>query len=131
MAKRRTRSEAGKPSSSKDAVGRLQQTLKDGSSKVEPAQRTLPAVIKIPGGAISFSWGREHYQPIQFHGFDVGPFEITTPINGEVDIVRVQAGVMDVLDGIAKREFERKRVEYLARVKDLDEFMEAYALRNR
>ena len=101
----------------------LKQTL--ASSDEEPQARTTPKKVRIPNGHVTFVWGREHYQPIQYHGFDVGPFELCVSIDGEADIEKVQDGAMAILDEIAKREFIKKRDAYLERVRHLADFMEA------
>lgn len=123
MTKRRTRSEAAKGSSSE-----VNQQLKD-IAREKDLPSLSEARLKV-GTQVKFASGREHFQPIKFHGFDIGPFEITITIDqGSPPLEALQKRARSLLQAMKEEEFKFEREAYLQRVKDLDEFMEEYANR--
>jgi len=66
---------------------------------------------------VTVVWPEEHYSPVQFHHYKVGPF--TTTVNrkpGEA-IQEACARAMNQLDAFAKQERMRKHDEYMAHMK--------------
>lgn len=79
-----------------------------GAPEFMPQPRTLTVV-----------WGEETFQPIQFHGFRVGPLSMTVFIAPGSDMQVVYRQVWNRLDALAHEQFGEKMAAYLDRVKEL------------
>lgn len=77
----------------------------------------------LVGSELRLSWGREHLQPIEFHGLDIGPFEMTLTVRDGESISDVYEKGMNVLDQIAERAYIRKRKRYIERIKEMSEYV--------
>lgn len=54
---------------------------------------------------------------MQYHGFDVGPFELKVQVRPGDNIAELWAAAMEVLDALAQQEYAAKRDAFLKRVK--------------
>ena len=70
------------------------------------------------GEPIDVTWGREHVQPVQYNGMDIGPFSMTTKIRKGETPVSAAARAMLQLDAIAQNEFKTKLPAFLQRIRD-------------
>jgi hypothetical protein len=72
------------------------------------------------GELLSVAHGKEHFQPLRFQGFDIGPFELQTRIRRGESVMEAKRRAMRLLEQMAQEEFEEKLERFLARVKKSD-----------
>lgn len=65
---------------------------------------------------LTVTWGKEGYQPRQYHNMDLGPFVMTVQVEPGDNVVEVYEKMRAELDEIAKKEFEVKLSAYLDRI---------------
>ncbi len=84
----------------------------------EPAR--LPEEPLPDGTVIDLlvTWGREHVQPVQFQGMDIGPFAMTVRVQSGESPAEVYRRTMVVLDQLAEANYQQKLPRFLERVKD-------------
>ena len=87
--------------------------------------------VDYTGDQLTVTWGREHIQPIQFNGCDVGPFSMTVMIGNNESPAQAAARAMRWLDCIAAEEMRRKIPEFLSHVREADRVTRAEAAGER
>jgi hypothetical protein len=79
---------------------------------------------------LTVTWPREHFQPIEFHGMDLGPFSMSVTIQrGETPEEAHDRG-MRRLGHMADDLFPRKLEAYLDRVGSVDKAVRKRARRH-
>lgn len=68
------------------------------------------------GSEIRVSYGREHYQPFRFQGFDIGPFEMTVTVKEGETPMQAKRRAMKILEEMAEEEIRVKGPRYKARI---------------
>lgn len=69
------------------------------------------------GDSVRVVLGVQKFAPVQYHSFDVGPFEVLATRGAGETIADVWARVMPELRALASKEYEVACVEFFARVK--------------
>jgi hypothetical protein len=67
---------------------------------------------------LTVTWGREHVQPVQFCGLDLGPFSMTVRVRAGETTQAAASRAFSALDVIAEAEYRRKLPQFLARVRE-------------
>lgn len=88
---------------------------------MEPGDPALDAGIT----QLTVTWGREHFQPIQFHGFDVGPFEAVVTVQAGETVEQAFGRAQARLRELAEAEWPAKLEAYLDRIRQLGARMKA------
>jgi hypothetical protein len=65
------------------------------------------------GQTVEATWGKEYFQPVQFHGVDVGPFAGRTIVRPGETIGRAIARLHEELREAAETISNRKQASYL------------------
>lgn len=110
---------------------RKRSAIKKSSAEIPPSSRRKQSEKKrnrgytisehdpdLVGTQFTFSWGREHIQPVQFNGFDLGPWEVTLTLRPGESIDDLHLRATEYLDAIADREYKHKLPRFLNRIKD-------------
>ena len=71
----------------------------------------------LVGSQFLFSWGREHIQPVEFNGMDIGPWEVRLTLRPNETIAQLHVRASSYLDQIAEKEYNRKLPKFLERIK--------------
>jgi hypothetical protein len=79
----------------------------------------------LVGTEFLFTWPREHVQPIQFHGMDIGPYEVRLTLRPSETVESLRLRAMKYLDAIAEREYTRKLDNFLKRIKTTQDIVKA------
>ncbi len=79
----------------------------------------------MAGEQLRVTWGREHFQPIQYHGMDVGPFELTVTLGDDESVLEAYRRARAQLQEIARLEHETKLAEFLGRIETTAQTMRA------
>jgi hypothetical protein len=83
----------------------------------EPSMRSV--AIEPECETIRVVWGKEYFQPIQYHGIELGPFEASDFVHPgeslETAIVRVHHSLAMAARGV----FPQKVAEYIAKLDHL------------
>ncbi len=64
------------------------------------------------------TWGREHLQPVQYQGLDIGPFSMTVVVQKGETPLMAKRRAMKHLNEMGKDELQAKLPAFLKRVKD-------------
>lgn len=65
---------------------------------------------------MTFTKGREHYAPIKFHSFEVGPYSVTLTPREDETWGELSARAHELLEELFAQEFKRQLDKYLDRV---------------
>lgn len=92
--------------------------------------RTYPPEILAEGAqVVDVVWGKEYWQPIQFHGVEVGPFRAVSAVRqGESD-AQARARVYGELEAFAREVRKRKIGEYLDSLRQVQDGVASRAVR--
>ena len=87
-------------------------------AELEHAEKLLHDGPSLPPRVrtMTVSWGEETYQPIQFHGFRVGPLSMTLDIPAGCDLDSFARDAFKRLEKMGNEQFSRKLRDYLDRV---------------
>lgn len=117
----RKRSEFGYPQSlsSKATLQTENEARDDVRIDPQPLLELRSPVELKSGESLVVTWGKEGYQPVKWHGMEVGPFVRTTIIQPGETTEQAYERVRAELAVVARREFELKLSEYLAKIKEV------------
>jgi hypothetical protein len=79
---------------------------------------------------LTVTWGREVFQPMKFHAFEIGSFQLTVRVGDGETVQQAADRALDELEAIADREFERKSARFLDRTIRLDGIVRGAATGN-
>ena len=66
---------------------------------------------------LTVTWGEETFQPVQFHGFRVGPLTATAKVSEGQSIAAVYRELWLELDALGRAQFKEKLAGMLDRIK--------------
>lgn len=109
----RLRSQAAQP-----PAGTFEVTSTTTSPPAEPPD------ARDAGQVVSATWAKEQFQPMQYHGFEVGPFQATTVVREGESIASATLRLHRELAGCARQAFEEKLREYVGRLDEIQAALE-------
>lgn len=69
------------------------------------------------GTSIDVTWGKEHTQPVQYQGLDIGPFSMTVVVHKGETPLRAKRRAMQHLNLMAEEEYQLKLPKFIERCK--------------
>lgn len=70
------------------------------------------------GDRFTLTWGKEHFGPVQYQSFEVGPFDVSITIRPGETVNEARSRGRAFLARVAREEYETKLEGFLARLKD-------------
>jgi len=78
-----------------------------------------PEPPDVPTGTeFSVTWGREHFAPVSYTGFDVGPFSATSHTREGESLAAAIRRLNNALEAVAISEFKLKMKSFLQRLRE-------------
>ena len=68
---------------------------------------------------VTVTWGREHFSPAQYMGFDIGPLSYTTEIREDETVEQAVTRAHKALNNVADKLFLIKRNGFIERLANL------------
>jgi len=83
-----------------------------------------PSLSTDAAGPVTFTLGKQHFSPIQYNNFEVGPFECRLqPKSGETYGEMLERAT-DLLEEMFDQEFERSLNKFLDRLERMGKIMQ-------
>lgn len=98
--------------------------------QISSEQPTTPGEAPTPvddddadytGTELRVSWGKEHFQPFKYQGFDCGPFEIVVTVREGETLDDARRRASRRLERMAQEEFEEKLPQFHKRCRQAGE----------
>lgn len=67
---------------------------------------------------LTVTWGRQHVQPVQYQGMDVGPFSLTLRLREGETLQQAYNRGMARLEEMARRDYEHRLPKFIDRIRD-------------
>ncbi len=82
-----------------------------------------PSLSTEVEGPVTFTLGKQHYAPIQYNNFEVGPFEVRLQPRVDETYGEMLERATDLLDEMFDQEFERSLNKFLDRLERMGEIV--------
>lgn len=115
----RKRSEAGRPQAPicDSCVDDGQFGQFPGGQPAGAGMASVESCAGFDGEQLTVTWGKELFQPLKFHNFEVGSFVLTVTIRQGETVAEAAGRAQRELEQLAHREFREKLAAYLERVR--------------
>lgn len=77
--------------------------------------------VDYAGTKLTVTWGREHFSPVQYNGYDIGPFTMEVTVQRGETPLQAERRAMVHMEAMASEEKTLKLKGFLARLSEAGE----------